>query len=192
MRIGEISRKTKETDITVRLNLDGSGQTDICTGIGFLDHMLTALAVHAGFDLALKAHGDLHVDTHHTAEDAGIVLGQAFSAAISDKSGIKRFGSSFIPLDEALCFACVDICGRPFIAMNVPVREERIGDFETAALPEFMRAFAFNAGITLHLKKEYGDNGHHIIEALFKAMAHALGDAVAAGRAGVLSTKGTL
>lgn len=192
MQKAVISRKTKETDINAILNPTGSGKTDISTGIGFFDHMLAALAVHAGWDLTLKVSGDLNVDTHHTVEDTGIVLGKAFAEALGDKSGIKRYGSAFIPMDEALCFAAVDISGRAFFVLRAPVREEKVGDFETSTLPEFMRAFAMNAGITLHLKAEYGDNGHHIIEGLFKALAHALQEASSPGTAGILSTKGLL
>jgi len=192
LKTAQICRTTKETDIRVTLNPYGSGKIDIHTGIGFFDHMLTALSFHAGWDLTLQATGDLYVDTHHTVEDVGIVLGKAFAEALEDKSGIRRFGSAYVPMDEALCFAAVDISGRAFLVLHAPVREERIGDFETATLPEFMRAFAANAGITLHLKAEYGENGHHILEGLFKALAHALKEASALGASSVLSTKGLL
>lgn len=191
-RTAEITRKTKETDITVKLNLDrGEVKTD--TGIGFLDHMLTALGVHGGFGLEVDAKGDLYVDGHHTAEDVGIVLGQAFSKALGDKSGIMRYGSAFIPMDESLGFCSLDISARPFLAFNAEFTNERVGEFDTCLTEEFMRAFAFNAGITLHLRVEYGTNDHHKIEALFKALAYALKAATRPNTDGAaVSTKGTL
>lgn len=192
-RTADITRKTKETDITARLELDSCAHADISTGIGFLDHMLTALAVHGGFSLALSAKGDLHVDCHHTAEDVGIVLGMAFREALGDRSGIMRFGSAFIPMDESLAFCSLDISGRPFLVFNAQFTNERVGEFDTCMTEEFMRAFAFNAGITLHLRCEYGSNDHHKIEALFKAMAYALKAAVKRNTDGsVVSTKGVL
>ena len=192
-RTAEISRKTKETDIIVKLNIDGSGSPDIDTGIGFFDHMLTALCVHGGFDMTVKCRGDLNVDGHHSVEDTGIVLGKAFAEALGDKSGIMRYGSAFIPMDEALGFCSLDISARPFLVFNASFTNERIGDYEACLTEEFMRAFAFNAGITLHLREEYGSNDHHIIEALFKALAHALKQAVKRNDSGAaLSTKGTL
>ena len=192
-RTAEISRKTKETDIIVKLNIDGSGSPDIDTGIGFFDHMLTALCVHGGFDMTVKCRGDLNVDGHHSVEDTGIVLGKAFAEALGDKSGIMRYGSAFIPMDEALGFCSLDISARPFLVFNASFTNERIGDYETCLTEEFMRAFAFNAGITLHLREEYGSNDHHITEALFKALAHALKQAVKRNDSGAaLSTKGTL
>ena len=192
-RTADITRKTKETDITARLELDSGAHADISTGIGFLDHMLTALAVHGGFSLALSAKGDLHVDCHHTAEDVGIVLGMAFREALGDRSGIMRFGSAFIPMDESLAFCSLDISGRPFLVFNAQFTNERVGEFDTCMTEEFMRAFAFNAGITLHLRCEYGSNDHHKIEALFKAMAYALKAAVKRNTDGsVVSTKGVL
>ena len=190
MRIGEASRSTRETTITVRINLDG-GDVAIQTGIGFFDHMLEAFAVHGGFGLTVQAAGDLHVDGHHTVEDTGIVLGKALAQALGDKSGIARFGSFYVPMDEALAFAAVDVSGRPFLVCDARLREERVGAYDTCLTPEFFRALAFNAGLTLHLKAEYGDNAHHIIEALFKAAAHALRLAVAP-KNGTLSTKGAL
>lgn len=193
MRTSEISRKTKETDISVTLALDGSGTADIQTGIGFFDHMLTALAVHGGFDLTVRCAGDLNVDGHHSVEDVGICLGKAFAQALGDKAGIVRYGSAFIPMDEALGFCAVDVSGRPFLVFRAAFTNERIGDYETCLTEEFMRAFAFNAGITLHLSAEYGKNDHHITEALFKALAHALRQAVAENADGAaLSTKGVL
>ncbi len=191
-RTANITRKTKETDITALLLLDG-GEVKINTGIGFLDHMLTALAVHGGFGLLLDAEGDLHVDGHHTAEDVGIVLGKAFCEALGDKSGIMRYGSAFIPMDETLGFCAVDISGRPFMVLNAEFKNERVGEFDTCLVEEFMRAFAFNAGITLHLRVEYGSNDHHKIEALFKAMAYALKQATRPNTNGAfVSTKGVL
>lgn len=192
-RTANITRKTKETDITVVLGLDGSGIHNIDTGIGFFDHMLTALCVHGGFDMNVSCKGDLNVDGHHSVEDTGIVLGQAFAKALGDKSGIMRYGSAFIPMDEALCFCSLDISARPFLVLNAQFTNEKIGDYDTCLTEEFMRAFAFNAGITLHLREEYGKNDHHITEALFKALAHALRQAVAVNSSGkALSTKGTL
>lgn len=192
MRTSEITRKTKETDITVKLNLDGSGKADIFTGIGFFDHMLTALSVHSGFDISLNAVGDLHVDPHHTVEDVGIVLGQAFKQAIGDMKGINRYGSAYIPMDEALGFACLDISNRPFLVFEAEFSDERVGGFDTCLTEEFFRAFAFNGGITLHVIEKYGKNDHHIIEALFKAAAHALKEAAALNGGEILSTKGVL
>lgn len=192
MRTSEITRKTKETDITVKLNLDGSGKADIFTGIGFFDHMLTALSVHSGFDISVNAVGDLHVDPHHTVEDVGIVLGQAFKQAIGDMKGINRYGSAYIPMDEALGFACLDISNRPFLVFEAEFSDERVGGFDTCLTEEFFRAFAFNGGITLHVIEKYGKNDHHIIEALFKAAAHALKEAAALNGGEILSTKGVL
>ena len=191
-RTAEIARKTKETDIKIKLNLDGSGVHDIDSGIGFFDHMLTALCVHGGFDLEISCKGDLYVDGHHTVEDVGSCLGRAFSKALGDKSGIMRYGSAFIPMDEALGFCSLDISARPYLVFNADFSDDRIGEYDTCLTEEFMRAFAFNAGITLHLKEEYGKNDHHITEALFKALAHALKQAVSVNGGVTLSTKGTL
>ena len=192
MRIGEITRTTKETDISIKLDLDGTGKVNIDTGIGFFDHMLTALGVHAGFDLDVTIKGDLYVDGHHSVEDTGIALGQAFAKAIGDKAGIARYGSFYIPMDEALCFCSLDISGRPFLVYNAELTNEKVGEFDTCLAEEFFRAFAFNAGITLHIREEYGKNDHHIIEAMFKALAHALKEAVSISGSAVLSTKGVL
>ena len=192
MRESTVARKTKETDIELTLNLDG-GDIQIDTGIGFFDHMLTAFAMHGGFGLTVKAIGDLQVDCHHTVEDTGIVLGQAFAKAMGDKSGIQRYGSFFVPMDEALAFAAVDISGRPFLVFEAGFAEERVGGFDTCMTEEFMRAIAMNAGITLHERIEYGKNAHHMIEGLFKAVAHAMQIAVKRTESGsVLSTKGAL
>lgn len=190
-REANITRKTKETDITVLLKIDG-GEVKINTGIGFLDHMLTALGIHGGFGLTLEAKGDLYVDGHHTAEDVGIVLGKAFCEALGDKGGIVRYGSAFIPMDEALGFCAVDISGRPFLVFNAEFVNEKIGELDTCLIEEFMRAFAFNAGITLHLRCEYGKNDHHKAEALFKALAYALKTAVKPNSGEIVSTKGVL
>ena len=193
MRTSTVSRKTRETDINITLNLDGSGNYKIDTGIGFFDHMLTALCVHGGFDMEISCRGDLYVDGHHTVEDVGISLGKAFAEALGDKSGITRYGSAFIPMDEALGFCSLDISARPFLVFNAEFTNEKIGDYDACLTEEFMRAFAFNAGITLHLRNEYGKNDHHITEALFKAMAYALRTAVKKNESGkAVSTKGTL
>ena len=192
-RTAEITRKTRETDIKIKLDLDKSGEVSIDTGIGFLDHMLTALAVHGGFSLSVKCAGDLNVDGHHTTEDIGIVLGMAFREALGDKSGIMRYGSAFIPMDESLAFCSLDISARPFLVFNAQFTNERVGEFDPCLTEEFMRSFAFNAGITLHLRVEYGSNDHHKIEALFKALAYALKAAVKRNTDGsAVSTKGVL
>ena len=192
MRTAEAIRRTRETDVQVRLNLDGTGQTEISTGIGFFDHMLTALGVHAGFDLMVKVKGDLEVDCHHTIEDSGIVLGQALLKALGEMP-VTRYGSAFIPMDEALGFVALDISRRPFLVFQCEFSSDRIGGMDTQMVEEFFRAFAFQAGITLHAKVEYGKNDHHKAEALFKALAHSLKTAVAPleGKV-VLSTKGVL
>lgn len=193
MRTAQIHRVTKETDIQVTLNLDGSGICHTDTSIGFFDHMITALTVHSGIDLDLKVVGDIIVDCHHSVEDAGIVLGQAFAKALGDRSGITRYGHALIPMDEALARAVLDISGRPFLVFDASFTADAVGDLDTQMVEEFFRAFAFNAGITLHLCCEYGKNDHHKIEALFKAVAHALKMAIAPLEAGkTLSTKGVL
>lgn len=191
MRSADISRKTKETDIKIELSLDG-GECEINTGIGFFDHMLTAFAVHGGFGLKADVKGDLNVDCHHTIEDTGIVLGKAFAEALGDKSGIERYGSFTVPMDESLAFVSLDVSGRPFLVFNAEFPEERVGEFDSCMCEEFMRAFAYNAGITLHVNMIYGGNTHHQIEAIFKALAHALAVAVRETGKGVLSTKGSL
>ena len=191
MRIATITRNTRETDITATLCLDGSGQADIRTGIGFFDHMLTALAVHASFDLTLRAEGDLAVDAHHTVEDTGIVLGDALKKALGS-TPVERYGSFYIPMDEALGFASLDISGRPFLHWDCELASPMIGSFDTQTAEEFFRAFAMHAGITLHLQVPYGKNDHHKLEALFKALGHALQAAVKPRDGAVLSTKGVL
>ena len=179
-------------NIVLPIQLDG-GAVEISTGVGFFDHMLTALAVHGGFGLQLKAVGDWHVDCHHTVEDVGIVLGRAFKKALGDRAGIERYGHALIPMDEALGFCAVDVSGRPYLAFDAAFPQERVGDFDTCMTEEFFRALSDNAGFTLHLRCPYGKNAHHMIEALFKAAAHALCDATAENSTGAaLSTKGTL
>lgn len=192
MRTAEIKRKTKETDIEVFVKLDGEGKVNVDTGIGFFDHMLTAFGVHSGIDMQVNCTGDLNVDGHHTVEDVGIVLGQAFAKALVNKGGIARYGSAYVPMDEALSFCALDISGRPFLAFSADFTDFRCGEFDTCLTEEFFRAFAMNSGITLHIREEYGKNDHHIIEAMFKAVAHALKDAMAVTGGGVLSTKGVL
>ena len=173
-RIVSLTRTTTETDISLTLGLDGSGKADIATGIGFLDHMLTALARHGLFDLTVRAKGDLHIDFHHTTEDVGIVLGQAFKQALGDKRGIRRFGHALIPMDETLAEAAVDISGRPFLAWSVDFNRPKVGEMDTELFEEFFRALAFNALVTLHVTKRAGVNAHHVAEACFKATARAL------------------
>ncbi len=177
-RRAELVRTTAETDIRATLTLDGTGASQIATGIGFLDHMLTALARHALFDLTLAAKGDLHIDFHHTTEDTGIVLGQCLRAALGDKRGIRRYGHALLPMDEALAEAAVDISGRPFLAWSVPFARPKIGEMDTELFEEFFRALAFNAGITLHMTLKAGTNAHHVAEACFKALARSLRMAV--------------
>lgn len=192
MRTSNIQRNTKETKINIELNLDG-GEVEVSTGIGFFDHMLTAFGVHGGFGLRVEVKGDLEVDTHHTAEDTGIVLGKAFKQALGDMSGIERYGSFSIPMDESLAQVSLDISNRPFLVFNAKFEQELCGDYETCVTEEFWRAFAMNSGITLHINVPYGTNAHHQIEAIFKAVAHALKIAVTKNSDGaVLSTKGVL
>ena len=192
MRTAQVNRTTKETDISLTLCLDG-GEVSIDTGVGFFDHMLNSFATHGGFGIQLIVKGDLNVDEHHTVEDTGIVLGTAFARALGDKSSIDRFGSFYVPMDEALAFASVDVSGRPFLVFDAEFPQERCGGYDCSMTVEFMRALAFNAGITLHLKALYGDNSHHITEALYKAAAHALRLAVKENNSGKpLSTKGVL
>lgn len=192
-RRGFVTRRTAETDIELDITLDGEGTADVQTGIGFFDHMLTALARHGGFDLTVRAQGDLHVDEHHTVEDTGLCLGQALHAALGDKAGVRRFGSAVIPMDEALVLAAVDLSGRPFLAWEVNV-SGRIGQFDAVLAEEFFRALASAGGITLHVRQLAGKNEHHIVEATFKAVARALREAVSfdARVKGIPSTKGML
>ncbi len=194
-RTATITRTTSETDISLTLDLDGTGRADIATGIGFLDHMLTALTRHALFDLTVRAKGDLHIDFHHTTEDVGIVLGRALTEALGDKRGIARFGHAMVPMDEALAEAAIDISGRPFLAWSVTFAQPKVGEMDTELFEEFFRAFASNALITLHVTQKAGTNTHHVAEACFKALARALRMAVApdprVGNA-IPSTKGAL
>lgn len=177
-RKAEISRDTAETRIRARINLDGTGQAEIATGIGFLDHMLHALARHSLIDMAVEADGDLHIDFHHTTEDLGIVLGQAIRAALGDKRGIRRYGQCLLPMDEALAECALDISGRPFLHWEVPFASPKVGGMDTELFEEFFRAFAMQSGITLHMTLRHGRNTHHVAEACFKALARALRMAV--------------
>ena len=191
-RTSEQHRTTKETTIDLVLEVDGGGSASASTGIPFFDHMLEQLGKHGGFDLDVKATGDLEVDLHHTVEDVGIVLGTALKEALGDKAGVRRFASALVPLDEALVQVALDLSGRPFLVYEIDPVSEWIGTFDPQLCEEFWRAFAFGAGITLHLRKVSGVNGHHIIEASFKGVARALRDAVRIEGSGVPSTKGTL
>jgi len=194
-RTASITRNTSETRITATLGLDGTGQARVATGVGFLDHMLTALARHAMLDLDVQAEGDLHIDFHHTTEDVGIVLGQALTQALGDKRGIRRYGQASLPMDEALVDAALDLSGRPFIAWDVQFERDKVGEMDTELFEEFFRAFAMNGLMTLHVTQRAGRNAHHVAEACFKAVARALRQAVepdprAAGA--IPSTKGSL
>lgn len=195
MRVATIDRKTSETEVSVTLGLDGTGQAKVATGVGFLDHMLELLARHALFDLEVRCTGDLHVDQHHSVEDVGIALGQAFAKALGDKKGIARYASVHLPMDETLSRVSIDISGRPFLVFRSEFPREKIGSFDTELVREWFQAFAMNAGITLHVETFYGENAHHIAESCYKGLARALRQAVAvdpreAGR--VPSTKGSL
>ena len=193
-RRASVTRTTKETDITVDLNVDGCGQADVDTGIPFLNHMLDIFARHAFFDLRVRARGDLDVDQHHTVEDVGLTLGQALRDALGDKAGIRRFGDAACPLDEALVNAVVDLSGRPFLAYNLKIKQARVGNFDTELVHDFLLAFSNQVGMNLHLNQVQGRNPHHIIEAGFKALARALDKAkqIDPRVKGVLSTKGAL
>ena len=195
MRKSEIKRKTAETNIELSINLDGQGASNIDTGCGFLDHMLTLFASHGGFDLEVKCNGDINVDYHHSVEDVGICLGQAFKEAIGDCKGIKRYGNMILPMDEALVLCALDVSGRAYLAYGLQIPNEKIGDFDSELVEEFFLGFTRNAGVTLHLKQLDGRNSHHIAEGAFKAFARALGEAVSIDekRADkVPSTKGVL
>ena len=194
-RSATVERRTAETDIVVNLSLDGTGTADVDTGIGFLDHMLTALARHAMLDLTVRAKGDLHIDFHHTTEDVGIVIGQALARAVGDKRGIRRYGQSLLPMDEALVEAALDLSGRPFLAWDVAFERDKVGEMDTELFEEFFRALAMNGLLTLHVTRRAGRNAHHVAEAAFKAVARALRTAVEPDprAAGVIpSTKGSL
>ncbi|MBQ6944910.1 MAG: imidazoleglycerol-phosphate dehydratase HisB [Ruminococcus sp.] len=193
MRRGEITRKTRETDIYIVTELDGKGNSDIDTGVGFFDHMLTALSKHSGISMTIKVKGDLEVDCHHTIEDTGIALGQALYIALGGKSGIVRYGTAYIPMDEALAMCSLDLSNRPFLVFNCDFTNQSCGGYDLCMTEEFFRAFAFNAGITMHINLMYGTNDHHKAEAVYKAVAHALKAAVAYNADGTtLSTKGVL
>lgn len=179
MRSAEVKRKTAETDVFVKLNLDGNGTCSIETGIGFLDHMLVLLAKHSRFDLEVKCVGDINVDGHHTTEDIGIALGRAFKDALGDKAGINRYADTLLPMDEALILTAVDISGRPYLRYNLEIPAAMVGDFDTELVREFFTAFAFNGGVTLHVRQIDGVNSHHIIEGAFKSFARSLKNAVA-------------
>ena len=189
-----IERKTNETDINVELNIDGEGKTQIDTGIGFFDHMLNSFARHGLFDLNISVAGDLYVDTHHTIEDAGIVIGNAIKEAIGDKKGIRRYGHCILPMDDALVLCAIDLSSRPYLAFDVPLTTERVGYFDTEMLREFFYAISYTSGMNLHIKKMDGTNNHHIIECVFKAFAKALDQACEYDIRikDVLSTKGTI
>ncbi|WP_320957064.1 imidazoleglycerol-phosphate dehydratase HisB [Enterocloster asparagiformis] len=193
-RIATIERNTSETKIKCTLNLDGSGKADIHTGIGFFDHMMNSFTRHGFFDLSLQVEGDLEVDTHHTVEDTGIVLGQAIARAVGDKQGITRYGSQILPMDEALVMCALDLCGRPYLVCDLTLEREKVGDLETEMVREFFYAVSYGAAMNLHIRQMSGANNHHIIEAAFKAFARALDAACAMDPrvSGVLSTKGAL
>jgi imidazoleglycerol-phosphate dehydratase len=194
-RVGVVARKTKETDLRVRVELDGQGTATVRTGIGFFDHMLEALARHALLNLTVECVGDLHVDGHHTVEDTGIALGQAIAQALGDRAGIRRYADALVPLDEALVRAVVDVSGRPFLSYNVDIPKwQMLGDYDVFLTPEFFRALVLNAGLTCHLDLVRGDNPHHIVEAAFKAFARALDAATTLDPRvqGIPSTKGVL
>ena len=194
-RVAELARKTKETDLHVRVNLDGAGEASVKTGIGFFDHMLEAFARHGLIDLTLEARGDLHVDGHHTVEDTGIVLGQAIAQALGDRSGIRRYADAMVPLDEALVRCVLDVSGRPYLSYQIDIPKwQMLGDYDVFLTPEFFRALVLNAGITVHLDLIRGDNPHHIVEAAFKAFARALDAATTIDPRvkGIPSTKGKL
>lgn len=194
MRQAEMERKTLETSVAVSVNLDGSGKAVVATGVGFFDHMLTLLAKHSFLDLQVQAQGDMEVDSHHTIEDCGIVLGEALKVAVGDKVGIHRYGSCFIPMDEALAQVVLDFSGRPYLVFEAEIPKITLGDFDTEMTEEFFRAVAVTSGMTLHIRVLYGKNVHHIIEAVFKAFARALAEAVAVDPRvkGVMSSKGAL
>lgn len=193
-RTASIERNTSETKIRLTLNLDGSGKTNIHTGVGFFDHMLNSFARHGFFDLDVEVDGDLYVDCHHTIEDVGIVLGDAIKKAAGDKKGIKRYGSFMLPMDEALMLCAVDLSGRPYFVMDCEFSVDRVGEFDTEMVKEFFYAVSYSSAMNLHLKKVHGENNHHLIEAAFKAFAKALDEATALDPRiqDVLSTKGAL
>lgn len=192
MRQATITRETKETKVSVTVNLDGSRHCAVDTGIGFFDHMLGLFGFHAGFDLEIKAQGDLEVDTHHTVEDVGLTLGQAFRKAFGERPAIRRFGFAFVPMEETLSRVVVDISGRPYLMYRCAVPNKDLGSFETETVREFFRAFSQEARMNLHIETLYGENTHHIIESVFKSCARAVADAVRIVEGGVASTKGVI
>lgn len=194
IRRAELTRTTKETDISIEINLDGEGNYSVETGVGFFDHMLTLFAKHGILDLDVKAKGDLYIDCHHTIEDVGITLGKCIEKALGDKAGIKRYGTAFVPMDEALCMISMDISGRSYLVFEGEFNSQKVGEMDTEMVEEFFRALAFNAGITLHVKVLYGKNAHHMIEGLFKALGRALREAITKDEKikGVMSTKGSI
>ena len=195
MRKASIERKTTETEIAVDVDLDGKGAYDVKTGIGFLDHMLEQLARHSLIDIKVKAKGDLHIDFHHTTEDSGIALGQAVAKALGDRKGIRRYASLYLPMDEALTRAAIDVSGRPYLVWKVDFSRPKIGDFDTELVREWFQAFAMNAGVTLHVETLHGDNNHHIAESCFKALARSLREAIEIDprqKDRIPSTKGSL
>ena len=192
MRIAKIERKTLETEVLVEMNLDGNGNSEINTGIGFLDHMLTLMAFHGSFDLKVNCNGDLYVDEHHTVEDIGITLGQAFNKALGDKKGIKRYSSIYIPMDEALCNTVLDISNRPYLVFNVNFERSKVGNMDTQNFKEFFRAFVNESKTTLHINLLYGENDHHKIEAVFKAFARTLKEGIQITSDKISSSKGVL
>lgn len=193
-RITEINRKTNETDICMNFNIDGSGKTDILTGIGFFDHMLNSFTKHGLFDIELKIQGDLYVDSHHTIEDTGIVLGQAIKEAVGDKKSIRRYGSIMLPMDEALILCAIDLSGRPYLVFDAEFNTDQVGYFDTEMVKEFFYAITYSAGMNLHIKQIHGCNNHHIIEGIFKAFAKALDEATTIDNriTDVMTTKGSL
>ncbi|BBB92357.1 MAG TPA: imidazoleglycerol-phosphate dehydratase HisB [Methylomusa anaerophila] len=193
-RMASIERNTIETKIKASLSIDGAGQSSVATGIGFFDHMLILFARHGLFDLTMEIDGDFNVDGHHSVEDAGIVLGKALAKALGDRAGIKRYGTAFVPMDEALAMVSLDISGRPYLVFEATMPSERVGQFESELVEEFLRAFATHAGLTLHVRLLSGKNTHHIIEAIFKGLGQALDEATRVDEriAGVMSTKGKL
>jgi imidazoleglycerol-phosphate dehydratase len=195
MRTATVERKTRETEIAVSLDLDGAGESDIDTGIGFLDHMLESFSRHSMIDLKVRAQGDLHVDFHHTTEDTGIVIGQAVKKALGDFAGITRFGSALIPMDETLTRVAIDVANRPYLIWHVNVPKPKLGEMDTELFKEWFQAFSQHAGICLHIENIYGENSHHIVESCFKGLARSLREAISPDErleGGVASTKGTL
>ena len=194
IRSAQVTRHTSETQIEITLNLDGQGVVQLDSGVPFLDHMLDQIARHGLMDLTVKSNGDTHIDDHHTVEDVGICLGKAFAEALGDKRGLRRYGHAYVPMDETLARVCLDFSNRPYLHYDVPLKTEKIGNFDGCLAKEFLRAFALNAGCTLHVEVLYGENAHHMVEAVFKALGRACKEAVVIlpGLQGPLSSKGSL